>query len=257
MAAVDAQPRLLAVAGADLFAETLHKRLNSPNKWLANTAAETLRSFEYPDADIAKFKAGEITEMEMAQFTQRVVEFTSGSGRKGFRAGVFDNPWGRVLFQGMGYSVEQARNTWRLAGRQLVNAKNPVPAARLLGYTAAVGYGVLKAKDFIRGEEDHRPENLASALHEGGLGGIVGDAAYAAFFDSKNNSFDRFIDGLDDSMFTDMVAEFGRAAGRTFGDRPKGMSKSEAWHHYIKQTFKNEAEWERIVNRLQGHKNPK
>lgn len=261
MALSDMAARVVASESAPYFAQTLRRQLNG-NAWQRRVARVNLEALDYAPAEVEVFRRGELTPEQMNTLRQRVVRRTQGEVTNATRVPFATTSVGRVFMQGKNFGVAQSRNTWRVAGKQLFQAGNPLPAAKLVVGSYLVGRGIVAAKDLIAGESKSRPDDTTTALKEGGLGGVVGDAAYAFTRDRKR--LKDHLDRLDDVQFKGLLEDLGVLAYDMVSppaDRSRGFSvggvridpekdRVEIVLDHLSRMAPSANEWAKITNRV-------
>ncbi len=257
MAATDLTSRLVAWETRFDFATKLEQQLNG-NAWQQGIAKTNLAALDYSPADIQKFKSGMLTGEDMDILGKRIVERTQGRVTNASRIPAASGPLGRLMMQGKNFGVAQTRNTWRIAGKQLIEAKNPVPAMRLLVSTYLVGKGIMSARDMLTGEDEkHRPHNVAQTLKEGGLGGMAGDVANAVY-QSKGKSVNDAVNNLTHVQAAGLAEELA-SLGINVAFPPKARvegtgvnvakPRSVVLKNAIQRAVPTEKEWQKIIER--------
>lgn len=247
MAATDMVSRLVAFETRGDFAAKTQAQLKG-NAWQRGVARVNLESLDYSPRQIEAFERG-LTPEEMDVLGQRIVERTQGKVTNATRVQAADGPLGRLFMQGKNFGVAQTRNAWRVAGRQLVHAGNPVPAARLLVSTYLIGKGVVAVKDALSGPSPNRPDDWMSALHEGGLAGTFGDLLFAA--KDGPARLNETLDRLSATQFEALLKDFATLGAHEWSP-PQGKSRGDVVLDFLAHAVPAGKEWATIENTVLG-----
>lgn len=251
MSKTDLVQRVLAVAAAEEVAPKFQKQLNSGGR-AARSATEFLRSMDYTTSEIAQFKAG---KFDMNTFRQRFVELTQNEVTKANRLDISRNWFGKLALQGSNFGIEQTRNSWRIAGRQMFYAKNPVPAVRLVVGHALIGYGMIKLGQKLLGPSKTTPGDndlpglTVESLRKGGFAGLAGDLAssgYRAVAMHDRNAIESALDNLSSSQLMDLAKYTGSSVVDLVRP-PKGMTRFDILVSGIRRTFPSIDEWDKVI----------
>jgi hypothetical protein len=256
--------RMVAWQAAEAYAGRLRGQLNSKNSWIRRNAQVKAEGLDlFPD-QIERIKSGTMTKQDWSYFRQKVVARTQGLVTPERRIGVASGPLGRVLFQGRNFNIAAARNFWRVAGKPLFQAGNPLPAITALVGTSLIAKGAIEAGQALFGSE--AKDDTLAALQRGSAVGIVGDAAVALL--QGEREFKTFLERLPRSQFQGLVEELAslgyrlvdpprersvRLGGVSFDvDKPRIQVLAES----IRRIFPNAKEWEGGAYRLFGEETP-
>jgi hypothetical protein len=208
----------------------------------AATAEGTLRKLDMTDAEIAEFRAGELSERTMTKFRQRVVSHSQVETGVGDRPVFFTRPGTQWLARLKSFGIGDARFAVRFAFTE-AGRGNLAPLTRYVAWTVATGEALNAAYSAIFGPRPGRP-SVDEILEKKDLGllgeRLVDDLKAASFFgllgsvgleavpdDSGKTGVQRSLERLATPPVVDTVEDLAGAFDRAVGPESRRRVRPE------------------------------